>query len=245
MAEWYDAPGLNVGLFLAFTQNKIDVLRSQRQCLLRSVLLKGIFEKAVELEQREPYAFILNDGAIEIFHPRSAAAAWNQPRPSSSTWSSALFGDLEDPFERDIEDLGLLPSQHGDDATQGSLSVDLSILRLLDERPEEAGPDRSDDAPTAPSDAAEADALQGDGQASSHSQQQSAVGDEHAEQPELPEQADMAPARAETPGAHSHELLPWTDETAEDSDEVALPDVSPGADADFGDSFGFGVPGDM
>lgn len=254
MAEWNTPAGLNVGLFLAFTQSKIDELGGQQGRLLRSVLLKSISEKAAELVQREPHAYIHNDGAIEILHP--AAAAWNPSRLAPAAWSPARLSDLEDPFERDFQDLSLLANQPGDDAAQDSLSVDFSILRLLDEEPQEAGPDSSDDAPTAPGDAAAAGTLPEGGQASLHGRRQPTVGEEHADKPELPEQADMAHARAampwfppfqrsSPPGANAYQLFPSTDESAEDSDEVALPDVSPGADVDFGDSFGFGVPGDL
>lgn len=245
MADWNLTPGLNVGLFLAFTQGKIDGLGKQRGCLLRSVLLKSIFQKAAELEQRGPNAHIRNDGAVEIFHPGFTESAWNLSRPASVAWSPALLGDLEEAVEPDFEDLDFL-SQQGDGGAQGSLSAVFSILRLVDEQPQEYCPDSSDDAPTAPSDAVEAGTLSEDSQASFRSQRQSAEGAKHAEEPELPEQADMAPARAETPwmpplrrsspGSHGYQLFSSMDETAEASDEVALPDV---------DHFGFGVPSDI
>lgn len=228
MAEPVDwSPDISVGSFLAITRCKLAELRDQYGWLRRLHFLKNILQRATELEQREPNAHIKGDGTVAIYDLDLAAAA----NPPMRRWSSVLFfDDLEDPFERDWDLPDLVASHLMEDAAPSSrLSIECSMLRIVDEEAEEASAGSSDDAPTARSYAAEADALP-------------KLGEGSAQQPEQLEQVHAVPLRDDSSwlpslqpipsGERSEELYTPSDERAEDSEEVALPDVSPGADAD-------------
>ncbi|KAL1477644.1 hypothetical protein MTO96_017108 [Rhipicephalus appendiculatus] len=223
--EW--SRDISVRSFLETTRYKLAELRDRHGWLQRLHFLKDILQRATQLHQAEPNARIKGDGTVVIYDLDSAAAG----NPPLSRWSSVLFfDDLEDPFERDWDFPDLVASHLMEDAVQSSgLSVDFDTLRIIDEQPEEASSDSSEDAPTARSYAAEAHAL-------------SNIGEENAQQPEQFEQAHAVPLRDDSswlppfqhvpPGEPSDEFFPSSDESGEDSEEVALPDVSPGADVD-------------
>ncbi|KAH7964596.1 hypothetical protein HPB51_027164 [Rhipicephalus microplus] len=175
----------------------------------------------------EPNAHIKGDGTMVIYELNSAAAG----NPPLTPWSSVLFfNGLEDPFERDWDLPDLVASHLMEDSAQSSgLPLDLDRLRIIDEEPEEASSDSNDDAHPAESYAVEEKAM-------------FKLDEEFAQQPEQLEQAPAVPLREDSlwlsssqhvpSSERSDELVASSDESAGDSEGVALPDVSPGADPD-------------